>query len=795
VKALIKQLLWLGVLLGSVAQAQTFEPFEVRNLRVEGLQRIPEGTVFNYLPINIGDRVDQRRIQEAVRSVYATGFFRDVEFRRDGGTLVIVALERPSIEEFTITGNKDIKTEDLEGSLRRVGLARGRTFDRSVLAEVTQFLTDQYYSRGKYGVSVASEVEELANNTVRIAIEVKEGERARIRQINVVGNSAFSDDDLLDEFLLKTPHFTSFYKQDDRYARESLQGDLESLRSYYMDRGYADFRVDSTQVTISPDKKDIYITVNVEEGDRYTVSDVKIAGQLVVPEEELRRLIQIMPGETFSQRKLTNTAELFSFRLGQDGYAFADIQSVPELDRDTREVAVTFYVDPQNRVYVRRINFNGADNVNDEVFRREMRQLEGGYLSNTKVERSKIRLQRLPYVESVEFETNPVAGTPDLVDVDFQVEEGLPGQFGGGVGFSESQGVILNGNFVHSNFMGTGNRFAAEINSGRFNKVYSLGFTDPYRNIDGLSRTLSLGFRDITQFTSAASDFSTETITGGVEWGYPITEVQFLRFGLSWQRAQLFANNFSSQQAQAWVLNNGEGFSERVSPTLNLFGTEFDTVELVLGWSYDSRNRAFFANRGTRARFSVNATIPGSDVEYYVASLDYRKYIPLFGRWTLMINAEVAFGDDIGDTTALPPYRNFFGGGPGSVRGFRESRLGPKDSFGNPYGGNAKFASQIELIIPLPEKWSRSARFSAFYDVGNVFSSGDVAFFDRLGDPLEYDIDYDNLKSSVGIAAEWLAPLGLFRFSYAFPLNNDAATDRLFGDELERFQFTIGNAF
>lgn len=790
-----KIVLLLGLLVTGTSLAQGFEPFVVNNLRVEGLQRIPEGTVFNYLPINIGDRVTGQLAQEAVRSVYSTGFFRDIEFRRDGDTLVIVALERPSIEEFTITGNKDIKTEDLEGSLRRVGLARGRTFDRSVLVEVTQFLTDQYYSRGKYGVRVDSDVEELSNNTVRISIEVQEGERARIRQINVVGNTEFDDGELLDEFLLKTPHLTSFFRKDDRYARESLQGDLETLRSYYMDRGFADFRVDSTQVTISPDKKDIFITINVEEGDRYTVSDVKIAGEMVVPEQQLRALIQIMPGQIFSQRLLTNTEELFSFRLGQDGYAFADIQAVPELDRDTREVAVTFYVEPQNRVYVRRINFNGADNVNDEVFRREMRQLEGSYLSNTLVERSKILLQRLPYVESAEFETNPVAGSPDLVDVDFEVEEGLPGQFGGGVGFSESQGVILNGQFTHTNFMGTGNRVQAEIQSGRFSKVYSLGFTDPYRTIDGLSRQLSVGYRDITQFTSASSDFSTETISGGVTWSYPITEYQRLTFGLSWQRAQLFANDFSSQQAQDWVLNNGDGFQQMVNPTLNLFGTEFDTVELVLGWGRDSFNRAFFANRGSRLRAQLQIAVPGSDVEYYRANIDYRKYVPLWGRWTLSFNAEAAYGDDIGDTTALPPYLNFFGGGPGSVRGYRESRLGPKDSFGNPYGGNAKFVSQIELIIPLPEKWSRSARFAAFYDIGNIFSTGDVRFFDRLGDPLSYDVDYDKLKTSVGIAAEWLAPLGLFRFSYAFPLNDDQATDRLFGDETERFQFTIGNAF
>lgn len=768
--------------------------FTVRNLRVEGLQRIPEGTVYNYLPINIGDTVDEQRIREAIRSIYATGFFRDIEFRRDGETLVIAVRERPSIESFTIEGNKDIKTEDLTESLRRVGLARGRTFDRSVLEEVAQFLTDQYFSRGKYGVQIDTNVEELSNNTVKIDVQVKEGQRARIRQINVVGNENFSDGELLDAFLLKTPNWLSFYRQDDRYSRESLQGDLETLRSYYLDRGFADFNVESTQVAISPDKKDIYITINVNEGDRYDISDIKLAGNLVVPETELRALIQVAPGQTFSQRQLTLTEELMNFRLGEDGYAFAQVQAVPELNEETKEATITFFVDPKSRVYVRRINFNGTDNVNDEVFRREMRQLEGAYLSNTKVERSKIRLQRLPYVDSVEFETNPVPGTPDMVDVDFAIEEGLPGQFGGGVGFSEAQGVILNGNFVHSNFMGSGNRIGLELNSGRFSKIYSLNFTDPYRTINNVSRTISASYRDITQFTSASSDFSTETITGGVEWAYPITEFQSLRFGFAYQQAELFANSFSSLQAQEWVQLNGDPFTENL-PTLDLFGTEFDTLELVMGWAFDSRNRAIFANRGSRIRFTLNTAVPGSDVEYYVASLDYRKYFPLFGRWTLLLNADFAYGDDIGDTTALPPYRNFFAGGPGTVRGYRESRLGPKDTLGNPYGGNALAAAQLELIVPLPEKWTRSARFSIFYDVGNVFSTGGVSFFDRLGDPIDYDIDYDNVKSSFGIAAQWLAPLGLFRFSYAVPLNADASTDRLFGDETERFQFTIGNAF
>jgi outer membrane protein insertion porin family len=791
---LIRRLAVAVALLVAAPSWAAFDSFIVRDFRVVGLQRISDGTVYNYLPINVGDRVTEQRVREAIRAIYDTGFFRDVEIRRQGDTLVVVVLERPSIAEFSLEGNKDIKTEDLTESLRGVGLATGRTFDRSVLEEVTQFLTEQYFSRGKYGVIVDSQVEDLPNNQVKVSIDVKEGERARIRQINVVGNREFSDEEILDEFLLKTPNFLSFYRQDDRYAKESLQGDLETLRSFYMDRGFADFRVDSTQVAISPDKKNIYITVNVTEGERYTISDVKLAGEMVVPEEQLKSLIQIKPGQTFSQRLLTATEELMSFRLGADGYAFSEIRSVPSLDEETKEAAITFYVDPRNRVYVRRINFNGADNVNDEVFRREMRQLEGAYLSNVKVERSKVRLQRLPYVESAEFETNPVAGSPDLVDVDFQIEEGLPGQFGGGVGFSESQGVILNGNFVHSNFMGTGNRVAVELNSGRYSKLYSVGFTDPYRNIDGLSRTITFAYRDITQFTSAASDFSTETITGGIEWAYPITEFQSLRFGFAFQRAELFATDFSSSQARDWVRSNGNPFIEDIDNT-ELFGTEFDTLELVLGWVYDSRNRALFADRGSRLRLSLNAAVPGSDVEYYVASLDYRKYVPLWGRWTFLVNTNLAYGDDIGETTSLPPYRNFFAGGPGTVRGYRESRLGPVDSLGNPYGGNMLMAGQAELIIPLPEKWSRSARFSLFYDVGNVFSTGGVNFFDRLGDPIEYEFDYDNLKHSVGIAAQWLAPLGLFRFSYAFPLNSDEPTDRRFGDQEERFQFTIGNAF
>jgi outer membrane protein insertion porin family len=411
------------------------------------------------------------------------------------------------------------------------------------------------------------------------------------------------------------------------------------------------------------------------------------------------------------------------------------------------------------------------------------------------VERSKIRLQRLPYVEAVETNNIPVAGSPDLVDVEFDLEYRMPGQFSGGLGFSESQGLLLNGSIVHTNFLGTGNRVGIELISGQFQKVYSLSHTDPYRSMDGIRRTMGVNFRDITQFTSASSDFSTTSIGATLDYGYPISEFQNLSFGFNYQHAELLASTRSTQQAQDWVLNNGDPFLENVDSGGAFFGTAYDAVEFIVGWTYDSRNRALFANRGTRQQVVLAATIPGSDVEYYTARYNFTKYFQLGRRWTIRYNLDTAIGQALGDTTALPPFKQFFGGGPQSVRGFRESFLGPRDSFGNPYGGNVKIASQLELILPLPQKWQSQARAAIFYDVGNIFNTGEVNFTDKLGAPLEYKPDFDELRASVGIGVQWLAPLGLFRFSYAFPLNEYLGNDRFYRDELERFQFSIGQAF
>jgi outer membrane protein insertion porin family len=771
------------------------EEFVVRDMRVEGLQRISEGTVFNYLPVNVGDTIGPQRIQEAIRALYSQGLFEDIEMRRDGNTLVIAVRERPSIEQFTIEGNKDIKTEDLMESLRNVGLARGRTFDRSVLDNVQQFLREQYYDRGKYAVVVDAEVEETANNTVRIKIEVDEGERARIRQVNIVGNHSFEQDQIREDFTLDTANWLSWLRQDDRYAKEALSGDLETLRSFYMDRGYADFRVESTQVSISPDKKDIYVTINIHEGEQYTISEVKLVGNLPVPEEQMRRLILAQPGTIFNLRLLTQSSELMSFRLGEEGYANAEIEPVPELDYEAKEAAVTFFVDARSRVYVRHINFIGVDEIDDEVLRREMRQAEGAYLSNRLVDRSKILLQRLPFVEGVEVENAPVPGSPDLVDVNFTIEYRMPGQFSGGVGYSESQKFLLNGSIVHSNFLGTGNRVALSLNSGRFSKLYSLSHTDPYVTQNGVQRTVSVSHRDITQFVSGSSDFSTTSTGASLEYGYLVSEYNSLSFGVAYQHAELLSSSASTAQAQDWVTNNGNPFTENAGGGLTFFGTEFDTFELIAGWGYDSRNRAIFADRGTRHRVSLGMAVPGSEVEYFTARYDFTKYIPIYGQWTLRLNSELAYGEALNATTALPPYKQFFGGGPDSVRGYKESYLGPRDSFGNPYGGNVLVASQVELILPIPEKWRGQTRASLFYDIGNIFNTGEVRFTDKLGTPVTYEPEFDELRTSVGVSVQWLAPLGFFQFSYAYPLNEYEGNDRFYGDEIERFQFTIGQAF
>ena len=775
--------------------------FLVGDIRIEGLQRISEGTVYNYLPVNIGDALDPRRIREAIRALYATGFFQDVELRREGGTLIVVVLERPTIERFEIKGNKDVNTEDLQRSLRNVGLAPGKSFDRSVLDEVERYLTEQYFSRGKYAARIDTQVESLPNNQVAIEIEIKEGDRARIRQINIVGNTVFSDEELQAALDLSTSNWLSWYRKDDRYGSELLAGDIEKLRSYYMDRGYANFQVTSTQVSIAPEKNDIFITLNVEEGEAFEVAQVKFAGEMVVPESELRRFVTVESGSTYSQRLITQTTEAIKFRLGLDGYAFASVEPVSAPAGDN-QLGLTFVVDPGQRVYVRRINFAGTSAVNDEVLRREMRQLEGAYLSNAAVERSKERLQRLPFIESVEVETTPVPGTPDQVDVNFEIEDGLPGQFGAGIGYTEGSSFMLNANAVHTNFLGTGQRLAFDAIGGEYRQIYRISHTEPYVTPDGVSRTIDLSYADVRQLNDSYSDLKTKTYVAGTEIAYPITERQYIGYGISMQHAELVTSLYSSEQLQDWVRNHGDTFFRSYGSTYAL-GTSIDFVELSTAWTFDSRDRILFPTRGAKHRVRLTSTLPESQIEYLTAIYDFQQLfeiplpdvIPLFDSLPFSFQGRLAYATAFGETHAIPPNRQFFTGGPDSVRGFREYTLGPRDSLGNPYGGDAALSGQLEAILPLPEKFERSARLSLFFDFGQSFHLGDTYFENKVGKRADYGFDLSELRTSAGLSIQWLSPLGLFRFSYAFPLRYQTETRREFGDKIERFQFSIGSAF
>ena len=775
------------------------DEFVVKDIKIEGLEKISEGALLNYLPVNIGDSLDESRIQESIRSVYSSGFFKNIEFRNDdSGVLIISVLERPSIASINFEGNKDIKTEDLEDSLNNIGFKIGRNYDPSILDEIERSLIDQYFSFGKYNARVKTTVEELPGNTVGVQVDVSEGDRAQIRQINVVGNKVFSDEDILDILKLQMPNWLSFFNQDDRYSREDLQGDLETIENFYLDQGYANFRIESAQVAISKDKQGIFVTINITEDEVYTLSDVKVTGEFVIPKEEIEKFIFAQPGQTFSQGLLTSITELIEYELGEDGYSFAEVEAVPELDRENKEVKVVFYIQPKDRVYVRRINFTDTTSINDDVLRREMRQLEGGYYSKSKLERSKIRLQRLPFIEEVNYETYPVPGSTDLVDAEFNIKEGLPGQFGGGIGYSGYQKLILNGNFTHTNFFGTGNRVGLDINASRFRDLYSISTTNAYTGIDEISRTLSLSYSNFSQFTSSSSDFSTKTYSLGAQYSYPLSEFQRLIFGGSLQSSELLAGDYSADQALQWVTSNGksECFDQEF---FDFCKTRFDNAELTAGWVYDSRNRFMFADQGMSHRLILNASIPGSDVEYYGINYAYKQYFnipfPIINRLTMMVKADLAFNDAYGDSIGVPPYKNFYAGGPDTVRGFKEHRLGPKDNYGNPYGGNLLISSQTEFILPIPGDWANRARFSLFFDIGNTFSTSELDFFDPEGNPIDYSFDASKLKRSYGLAAQWLAPMGLFRFSYAIPMNSIDGRDRFYSDETERFQFTVGGAF
>jgi outer membrane protein insertion porin family len=739
------------------AAAQNFEPFVVRDIRVEGLQRTEPGTVFNYLPVKVGETMDPQKAQAALRALYATGFFQDVRLEVENGVLVVFVQERPAIAQIDFSGMKEFEPDTVRTVLRDLGMAEGRIFDRSVLDTAEQELKRQYLSRGLYGAQVQTTVTPLERNRVGINIAVTEGEVAKIRGINIVGAQAFPEKDLLGLFVLRTPGWLTWYTKHDRYARERLAADLESLRSFYLNRGYLDFSLESTQVSITPDRKDIYITVNVVEGETYTVSEVTLAGQMLLPREELEKLVQLKPGDTFSREKLAASTKAISDRLGNEGYAFANANAIPNVDKDKRSVAFSIVVDPGRRVYVRRIDVAGNTKTRDEVVRREMRQLEGAYYDASKIQLSRRRIDRTSFFAEVTVETQPVEGSPDQVDVTYTVKEKATGALLVGVGFSSVEEIALSASITQSNVFGTGKFLSANVNSGSVNTVYSLSYMDPYYTIDGVSRGFDLYKREVDASGLAVGAYSTDSVGGGVKFGYPVSEQISVDFGLSLESVELevFAN--SPVQFINFV---------------NQFGNKYTYGSGTLGWARDTRDSLITTTEGTYLRAS--SELAGGDLQYYRLGYQHQWYTPLSRITAIHVGAEIGYAGGYGNRP-LPFFKNFFAGGPGTVRGYRSFSLGPKDENENAVGGNRKFTTQAELLFPMPgAEQDRSLRLAWFVDGGNVFAD---------------KFEFGDLRYSTGIGLFWSSPLGPLRLSWATPLNAKP------GDRLQRLQFTFGTGF
>ncbi len=760
----------VGLLLPAARLAA--DEFRISDIRLDGLQRISAGTVFNYLPVKIGDTVAEDVTPQLIRALYQTGFFQDVRVEREGTVLVIFVQERPSIASIEITGNSEIKTEDLKRALKDIGLADGRVFDRSVLDRIEQELRRQYFALGKYGVEITSTVSPLERNRVAVKINIVEGLTARIKQINIIGNKAFTEKELAEQLQLGPTRWYSFYSKNDRYSKQKLAGDLEKLRSFYLDRGYIKFDIKSTQVSISPDKKDMYVTVVVEEGEVYTISDLKLAGDLVMPADEIFPMIRMSRDDPFSRKATTESSERISKLLGNNGYAFANVNTIPEIDDANHKVVVTFFVDPGKRVYVRRVNIKGNTKTRDEVLRREMRQMESSWFSTEAVKRSRERLQRLGYFEEVNIETPAVAGSADEMDVNVKVQEKQSGALMAGIGFSQSQGILFNTSITQNNVFGTGKRVVFAFDNSQANRNYRLAYDNPYYTVDGISRGFDLGYRKTNYGDLDVADYLTDVATAGVTFGIPITDTSRVGLGLAYQYTDFSA---------------GDSLISKVFEEEN--GSKFNDFNLTLTWTNDTRDTSVFPTRGALQTFNALVTIPGSDLEYYRLTYRHRRYFPLAKDFVLMANGDVGYGAGYGNTSAMPFWNNFYAGGPRTVRGWVENTLGPRERGANddPVGGNMRLVGNLELFAPPPigGDFQKSLRIGAFFDIGNVWytKSESTDIVSPIG------ISLSDLRYSAGVSATWLSPVGVIAVSLAYPINPKG------GDDTQFFQFSLGQLF
>ena len=747
------------ILLLFISKAWAFEAFVVKDIKLEGLQRISSGTVYNYLPLRAGDKLDESRSADVIRALYKTGFFRDVRLSREGDTPIISFTERPAISSVTTTGNEDISKDQMKQVFQRIGLTRGRIFDPSLLDNVKQELRNQYFSSGKYGVKIDTKVTDIARNRVNIAITIHEGAVAKIHRITIVGNHVFDEGTLLDQFQLGTPNMLSWYTKNDQYSKQKLAGDLETLRSYYLDRGYINFNIDSTEVSISPDKKDVYITVNVFEGEKYSISRLGIAGRTVVPKSQLQKLITIKSGDTFSRKQISDTASKISDRLGEEGYAFANVNPIPDIDKDKKQVALTFFIDPGKRVYVRRIGISGNDKTRDEVVRRELRQMESAWLSTPKVKRSRIRLQKLGFFKDVSVETPSVPGANDQVDVNFDVTERASGSLTAGFGYSQNQGFLINAAISQNNFFGSGKRVSLTFDNSFFNTIYSFAYTNPYYTVDGVSRGFTGFYRKTNAGQANIASFLSNTYGGGVNYGFPVSE--YNRFNLS-------------MEYEYSALSTTGTTPPTFTDFLNQNGYNFDIIRFSTGWTHDTRNRAILANRGQYQNLNLVFGAPGG-LTFYKLTYHQLGYIPLTKSLTLFLNGRVSYGAGYLGTSELPFFEHFYAGGGQSVRGFRVNSLGPKYN-GLALGGSFATIGNVQMIFPVPfldKSKAQSLRLSAFFDIGNVYQN--VQAFDPA-----------QLRASAGLAVMWMSPMAPLTFSLGYPVVKKP------GDQTQVFQFNIG---
>jgi outer membrane protein insertion porin family len=739
------------------------ESFVIKDIRVEGLQRISAGTVFNFLPVKVGDEMSDKDAKSIIRALYKSKYFSDVGVEEQDGVLVIKVSERPAISSIEFVGNKDLDSKELLKSLRQIGFSEGQVFEQAMLERVELELQRQYFSRGKYGVNIESEVTPLSRNRVGIRITMAEGVVATIGAINIVGNTSYDDDELLTDFQSTTGNFLSAFTSDNQYSRQKLSADLETLRSFYLDRGFVDFTVESTQVSITDDKKQMFITINISEGEQYKIDEVRLAGDLIVPEDELFDRIIIKKDALFSRKAITKSTELLTNRLGDDGYAFANVNAVPEIDRENKEVTLTFFVDPGRRAYVRRINIAGNSKTRDEVLRREMRQQESSWISTTNVEKSRTRIQRLGYFEDVNVETIPVSGTADQVDLDFNVSEVASGSLSAGIGFSQSDGLIFNANVTQKNFLGSGKHISFGFNNSSVNTVYSFGYTNPFATVDGISQGFNAYFRQTDADEANIASYNTDNWGGDINFGIPISEDNRVRLALGYENTQLKLPSTNTIQ--------------RYQDFVNREGSDFDTFTMTLGWSSDSRDNAILPTSGSAQSISAEVAIPGGSLQYYKLNYKYDWYHPLSDTLTFALGTKLGYADGYGDTSELPFFKNFYAGGIRSVRGFQANTLGIKEQ-GKALGGNLLVTGGAEVIFPVPfmKKTLKSFRLSAFTDFGNVYDVNE-------------DFDASILRYSAGLGAIWISPFGAMSVSFSQPFNEQV------GDTTESFQFSLGSTF